>query len=60
MPAPRLRSLPRNVTDVARVLTCVDGTVQNLQLSPDVGFVPLRAGPPHSTLVITYTASDGR
>lgn len=41
MAAPRLRSLPRNVTDVTRALVCVDGTVQNLQLSPDVGSVPL-------------------
>src|SRR5574337_344609 len=37
MAAPRLRSLPRNVTDVTRVLACVDGTVHNLKLSPDVG-----------------------
>lgn len=39
MAAPRLRSLPRNITDVTRVLSCVDGTVQNLPLSPDVGSV---------------------
>lgn len=46
MPAPRLRSLPRNVTDVVRVLACVDGTVQNLHLSPDVGSVPLERATP--------------
>lgn len=46
MPAPRLRSLPRNVTDVTRVLACVDGTVQNLQLSHDVGSVPLERATP--------------
>ena len=39
MAAPRLRLLPRNITDVTRVLSCVDGTVQNLPLSPDVGSV---------------------
>lgn len=37
MAAPRLRSLPRNVTDITRVLTCVDGALQNLAVSPDVG-----------------------
>lgn len=37
MAAPRLRSLPRNVRDVTRLLACVDGSVQNLQVSPDVG-----------------------
>ncbi|BBX59169.1 hypothetical protein TM48_03415 [Mycobacterium shottsii] len=46
MAAPRLRSLPRNVTDVTRALVCVDGTVQNLQLSPDVGSVPLERATP--------------
>lgn len=51
MPAPCLRSLPRNVTDVARVLTCVDGTVQNLQLSPDVGFCAARAYDPQVLLL---------
>jgi hypothetical protein len=33
MAAPRLRSLPRNATDVTRVLACLDGTVQNVSLS---------------------------
>lgn len=46
MPAPRLRSLPRNVTDVTRVLVCADGTVQNLPVSPDVGSVPLERATP--------------
>jgi hypothetical protein len=46
MAAPRLRSLPRNVTDVTRVLACVDGTVQNLQLSLDVGSVLLERATP--------------
>ncbi|WP_260973190.1 TnsA-like heteromeric transposase endonuclease subunit [Mycolicibacterium llatzerense] len=36
MAAPRLRSLPRNVTDVTRVLACVGGSVQNLPVSPHV------------------------
>lgn len=42
----RLRSLPRNVTDVTRVLSCLDGTVQNLPLSPDVGSVRLERATP--------------
>ena len=42
MTALRLRSLPRNATDVTRVLACVDGTVKNLPLSSDVGSVRLR------------------
>lgn len=46
MAAPRLRSLPRNGTDVTRVLSCVDGTVQNLRLSPEVGSVRLERATP--------------
>jgi hypothetical protein len=41
MAAARLRSLPRNVSDVTRVLASVDGSVQNLQVSPEVGSVQL-------------------
>lgn len=33
MAAPRLRSLPRNVTDVTRILACVDGALHNIPLS---------------------------
>lgn len=44
--APRLRSLPRNVTDVTRVLTCVDGVLQNLALLPDVGSTRLEQSTP--------------
>ncbi|OSC40526.1 TnsA-like heteromeric transposase endonuclease subunit [Mycobacterium decipiens] len=46
MAAPRLRSLPRNATDVTRVLACVDGTVQNMPLSPDVGSVRVERATP--------------
>lgn len=46
MTAPRLRSLPRNATDVTRVLACLDGTVQNLPLSPDVGSVRVERATP--------------
>lgn len=46
MAAKRLRSLPRNATDVTRVLACVDGSVQNLQVSPDVGSVQLERTTP--------------
>lgn len=46
MAAPRLRSLPRNVTDVTRVLACVDGTVHNIQLSPDAGSVAAERATP--------------
>jgi hypothetical protein len=46
MTAPRLRSLPRNATDVTRVLSCVDGTVQNLRLSPEVGSVRVERATP--------------
>jgi len=44
--APRLRSLPRNATNVTRVLVCVDGTVQNLQLSPAVVSVRIERATP--------------
>lgn len=46
MAAPRLRSLPRNVTYVTRLLACVDGSVQNLQVSPGVGSVQLERTTP--------------
>lgn len=46
MAAPRLRSLPRNVTDITRVLTCVDGALQNLAVSPDVGSTRLEQSTP--------------
>lgn len=46
MAAKRLRFLPRNATDVTRVLACVDGSVQNLQVSPDVGSVQLERTTP--------------
>lgn len=46
MAAPRLRSLPRNVTDATRVLACMDGAVQNLQLSPDIASVPIECATP--------------
>lgn len=46
MAAPRLRSLPRNATDVTHLLACVDGTVQNLLLSPDVGSVRVERATP--------------
>lgn len=46
MAAPRLRSLPRNATDVTRVLACVDGTVQNLPLSAAVGSVRVERATP--------------
>ncbi len=41
MAAPRLRSMPRNVTDVTRILAFVDDAIQNIPLSPDAGSVPL-------------------
>lgn len=46
MATPRLRSVPRNATDVARVLACLDGTVHNLPLSADVGSVPVERATP--------------
>lgn len=46
MAAPRLRSPPRNVTDVTRVLASVDGSVQNLEVSPDVGSAQLERATP--------------
>lgn len=56
MAAPRLRSLPRNVTDVTRVLACVDGSVQNLQVSPDVGSVQLE----HTTPIREFFSWPGK
>lgn len=46
MAAPRLRSLPRNVTDVTRLLACVDGGIRNHPLSPDAGSVLLERTTP--------------
>lgn len=46
MAASRLRSLPRNVTDVTRMLACVDGAIQNHPLSPDAGSVFLERKTP--------------
>jgi len=45
MAAPRLRSLPRNVTDPTRILACVEGAVQNFPLS-DAGSVLLERATP--------------
>lgn len=56
MAAPRLRSLPRNVTDVTRVLACVDGSVQNLQVSSDVGSVQLE----HTTPIREFFSWPGK
>lgn len=33
MAAPRLPTMPRNATDVTRILACVDGAIQNVPLS---------------------------
>lgn len=44
--APRLRSLPRNVTDVTRMLACVDGAIQNRPLSSESGSVRLECTSP--------------
>lgn len=46
MAAPRLRSLPRNATDVTRVLACLDGAIQNLPLSAAVGSVRVERATP--------------
>lgn len=46
MAAPRLRSLPRNVTDVTRMLACVDGVVQDVPLFPEAESVPLERATP--------------
>lgn len=45
MAAPRLRSIPRNVTDATRALVCVDGAVQDVPLS-DAGSVRLERTTP--------------
>jgi len=41
-----MRSLPRNATGVTRVLVCLDGTIQNVPLSPDVGSVRVERATP--------------
>ena len=45
MAAPRLRSIPQNVTDMTRVLSCVGRVIQNLAL-PEVRSVRVENASP--------------
>jgi hypothetical protein len=46
MATPSLRSLPRNVTDVTRVLLRLDGAVRNDAVSPEVASLPTESALP--------------
>lgn len=46
MATPRLRTLPRNVTDVTRKLACVDGAIQDVLSPPNIESLQLERTTP--------------